>query len=686
MAFRGPTKKYEPERGDSLQLSMFMPESDWKPPDMTSLPEWDGAKRICLDCETRDPDLKKLGPGPRRDGYTTGWGLAIDDGPSFYLPMRHEGGGNLDADSVLRYLRSQTKKFTGEIVGAKLDYDLDYALEDGMEFHPDVLFRDIQIADPLINELHYSYSLDAIGERVGVKAKDETMLIAAGQALGMDPKAGMWRFHSKYVGAYGEQDVRSPLEIYAKQRELLTRDNLWGVFDLESQVLPVLVRMRRRGVRIDFDKLNEIELMCMRTEKDALDIVLRATGIRIDREAVWKPAALAPALQDIGVRLQKTSQGAYSISNDLLERIQHPVAEAIRRARKFNKLRTTFASSMRKHAVNGKIHCTFHQIAREAEDGDQKGVRYGRLSATGPNLQQQPNPEKDEEVAGEWRKIFIPEDEAIWACVDFKQQEPKWVTHYAAVLDLPRAREAAQRFIDDPKVDNHDMMTELIHGEGSKARMDPKLFKQFRSHAKILFLGLTYGEGGAKLCHDLKLSTRWAIYQRGQPARYYDSRHEAWMSLDGQPHARIHEVAGLEGQAIIDKFNTEVPFVRKLAERAQERAAQNGFVNTISGRRLHFKTRDNGTYDWLHKAMNRVIQGTSADQMKQALVDIDRAGYYLQLQVHDESNSSVSTHAEAIEIGRIMSASANKFVEPRLPFSTDVECGPSWGEIKGVSI
>jgi hypothetical protein len=108
------------------------------------------------------------------------------------------------------------------------------------------------------------------------------------------------------------------------------------------------------------------------------------------------------------------------------------------------------------------------------------------------------------------------------------------------------------------------------------------------------------------------------------------------------------------------------------------------FLMAAMGRRLHFEQRPDGTYDWTHKALNRVIQGSSADQTKKAVVDLDRAGYFLQLQVHDETDGSYGSVAEAKAAGNIMRTSILEVCEPLVPFKVDTECGPSWGEIKSV--
>lgn len=663
-----------------MQLPLWTPDTSWRPPSLGDLPDWSGAKRIAVDCETRDDHLKQMGIGVRRGGYIAGVSFAIEDGPKHYLPLRHELGDNVDVKQGLAYLRAQAKRFKGDVVGANLSYDLDYLWEEDIEFDPEVKYRDIQIADPLIFELHQSYSLDNIAKRHGLPGKDEELLRQAAAAYGVDPKSGMWRLPGRFVGPYAEGDVTQPLLTLRRQERLIDDKDIWDIWNLETDVLPVLVRMRRRGVRIDQDKLSEIEEWSLTQEAKALALVKRETLVDIGVGNVWKADALAPALEHIGIRLHTTSTGKPSIDKEMLGSIDHPVAKALAWARKVNKMRTTFAASIRRYMVNGRIHCTFNQIARETETGDQRGARYGRLSATDPNLQQQPNPEKDPDLAGEWRKIYLPEEGALWACNDYSQQEPRWATHFAALMDLPGAAEAARRYHDDPTADNHDMMTDLVYGL-KREETDPKEFKSARSECKIIYLGLCYGEGGAKLCRGLGLPTRWALSTgrgRERRVRYFEEREDALAAkaecADG---GFMWEAAGEEGQAILDKFDNRAPFIRKLAKAAENRVKQVGKIVTGGGRHLHFPQRNDGSYDWTHKSLNRLIQGTSADQMKKAIVEIDRAGHHLMLQVHDESDNSVENRAEGERIGEIMRDAMPGLV----PFKVDVEVGPSWGEI-----
>lgn len=616
-----------------------------------------------MDVETRDTHLKTLGIGVRRGGYITGYSFAIEDGPKYYLPVRHSGGDNLDAIQVRRYLRDQAKVFKGDFVGANLSYDMDYMLQEGIDWKHVRYWRDIQVAAPLIYELHERYSLQHICERYGLPGKDERLLREGAAAYNVDPKSGMWALPARYVGAYAEADVEQPLAVARRQEREIENDELWDIYNLESKVLPVLVRMRRRGVLIDQDKLAQIEDWSLTQEAEALDTVRRETGVKINVGDVWKGAVIAPALEAIGVKLDVTSNGKPSIRKDVLADVKHPVADALARARKVNKLRTTFAASVRRYMVNGRIHCTFNQIAREddEESGDQKGARYGRLSCVDPNLQQQPS---RDDFSREWRMIYLAEPDCEWASNDYSQQEPRWTTHFAAVCGLPGAAEACAAYHADPLLDNHDFMAKLT---GLK-----------RKFAKNIYLGLCYGEGGAKLARDLGLPTRWALAAgkgRDRELLHFEDRGAAITARQERGEGYVFEAAGDEAQKILDAFDARAPYIKKLADFAKERANKNGFIITGGGRRLHFAQRADGSFDWTHKALNRLIQGTSADQTKKALVALDAEGHFLQLQVHDEITASVKSRAEGEAIGEVM----RTIMPARVPFRVDTEFGPSWG-------
>ena len=653
-----------------MQFPLFTTvQSTWTPPDLNALPSWEGAKRVAIDCETRDPDLKKLGPGAGRrpNSYITGISFAIEDGPGGYLPIRHEGGDNLPVEAVLRYFRDQAKVFTGDIVGANLPYDLDFLAGDGIEFNRARFFRDIQIADPLICELHDSYSMQAIAQRWGFDGKNEAMLRAAASDYKIDPKKDMWKLPARFVGAYAEEDTRLPLNILRRQEREIDDQDLWRVYDLESRLLPVLTKLRRRGVRIDTDRLEQIERWAYAKEAEALARVRAATGVKIAVGDVWKPEALAPALEYIGIRLNKTSTGKPSIDKELLGSIDHPVADALERARKVNKLRTTFAGSVRDHMVNGRIHCTFNQLRKQKDDEEgTAGAAYGRLSCQNPNLQQQP---ARDDFAPMWRAIYLPEEGELWASNDYSQQEPRMAVHYACLArDLigqhawQSAIAARDAYRNDPNTDNHQMMADMA---GIK-----------RKDAKEIYLGLSYGMGGAKMCRKLGLPTMMAV--RGPRFQLFDVNSPEGKRLV-EEGARRFEAAGPEGQRLLDTFDSKVPFVKKLAKACEARAKAVGYITTLSGRRCRFPKDRDGNFDWTHKGLNRLIQGSSADQTKAAMVALDAAGFDMIIQVHDEIAFSIRDPKEGEAAAEIM----RNCVPLELPSKVDVEVGPSWGHSMG---
>jgi hypothetical protein len=143
---------------------------------LSSLPSWTDAKVLSIDVETKDPDIKSLGPGVRRPGNrVVGFGFAIEDGPEFYLPISHEGGDNCEGD-VWGYVREQFRNFRGVLTGANLPYDGDWCMENGVDFSGVKSWEDVQVTDPLINELHDRYDLETLCQRYELPGKDESVL------------------------------------------------------------------------------------------------------------------------------------------------------------------------------------------------------------------------------------------------------------------------------------------------------------------------------------------------------------------------------------------------------------------------------------------------------------------------------------------------------------------------------
>lgn len=632
-----------------VQLPVVLPRGgDWRPPRVAELPSWKGCRRVGLDLETCDPQLKRLGPGVRRDGYIVGVSFAMEDGPAHYLPFGHAGGDNLERAKVISYLEDQAGEFTGDIVGANLQYDLDYLAQAGVVFRRARFFRDVQVAEPLLDENQFSYSLDNIALRHGLQGKSEELLKVAAERFKVDAKAEMWKLPARFVGPYAIQDARLPLNLLAEQERMLEDQGLWGIWDIESRLLPVLIKMRRRGVRINEDQLDIMEAKAIREEETALKEFSRLSGVEVSRADLNRPTVIGRALMALGVSKPKRSPKSQQvqIKADVLRSYNLPAIDHYLRARQFRKISNDFVNSIRDHMVDGRIHTTFNQLKMERNEGGSGGTVSGRLSSTGPNLQQQPA--RHPEIGKDWRAIYVPEEGCEWACADFSQQEPRWVVHYAEITGCPGAKAAAEQYRNDPNTDFHNMVCEMLGWDTT--------CKETRGRVKAIGLGLFYGMGGAKLCDSLGLPTDWWDAPSGKKVR----------------------VAGREGKAILDEYHYKVPFVKALSTKAMDRAKAIGRIKTVLGRVCRFEMDDKGGFKFTHKGLSRLIQGSSADQTKKAMVDADDAGLRLQLQVHDELDMSIENRQQGEHLAEVM----RDAVPCNVPARVDLETGPDWGHIQ----
>jgi DNA polymerase I-like protein with 3'-5' exonuclease and polymerase domains len=411
-----------------LQTPLWEPELTWKATSVSQLPAWADAKRVCVDVECRDDYLHALGPGVRRDGYVCGVAFAIEDGPAHYLPIRHEGGGNLAPEHVWAYLREQAAAFCGEMVFNSAPYDLDYLWENKVEFTKASAHRDVQVAEPLLDELQKKYGLDAICARRGLVGKDENKLREHAKAWGIDPKTGLWRLHAGAVGNYAIGDVRAPLVLLRAQEKELEEQNLRETYDLESAVTPALVRMTRRGLRVDLDELDRVEAWAKERLNVCLERIHCLTGVKIG--SISNATEVAKALRKHGVEVPQKVHGGtgkqmYSVQKLWLQQQTDEVSKAIITGREFAKLLSTYVGGFRKHLVGNRLNPTFKQLVGASdededggdEEGDSSGARFGRCSAKHPNVQAQMKRSKD--IQKRFRKVLVADEGKEWISGDF---------------------------------------------------------------------------------------------------------------------------------------------------------------------------------------------------------------------------------------------------------------------------
>jgi len=618
-------------------IPMFPTPIEWVAPD--TFPNLSTAKEIAIDLETCDPNMESYGPGwPRGDGFIVGYAVAVD-GWSGYYPVAHAGGGNLDKRLVERWIKDVLATPADKIMH-NAAYDAGWLGASGFTINGRIY--DTMLAAPLLDENRFSYSLNALGFDYLQEVKSEQGLKQAAADFGVHPKKELWKLPAMYVGEYAEQDAALTLKLWQAFKIKMRQDEVESIFQLETDVFPVLLEMTRRGIRFDRDKCSRLIDDMRKRETELLQKIKSQTGQKVD---IWAAQSIASAFDKLGIAYSKTANGLPSFTKLFLDTHEHPLAKMIVEAREINKTHSTFLQPyMDFSAKTGRIHPHVNQM--RSDDG---GTVTGRLSMANPNLQQVPA--RHEVIGPMVRSLFLPEEEQIWASNDFSSQEPRLLVHYANLLDLPGADRMVDAYQSNPDTDFHQMVADMA---GIK-----------RKAAKTIGLGLMYGMGKNKLSHQLDLNLE-------------------------------------EADELITKFHHNVPFLKGTVNAVMKRIehpAAGGAIRTLLGRKCRFplwepvewgvnkalpreqavieygqRIKRAGTY----KGLNRLIQGSAADQTKAAMVALKKAGFDPILQVHDEVALSVKNREDAVEAARIMAHA----VSLEVPSKCDVEVGPSWGEAK----
>jgi DNA polymerase I-like protein with 3'-5' exonuclease and polymerase domains len=614
-----------------LQVPMFKPETEWVPP--THLPDLSDRKEIAIDLETRDPNLLTMGSGSvRGDGEVIGIAVAVE-GWSGYFPINHEGGGNMDRALVLDWFEEVLHTDATKIFHNAM-YDVSWIRSMGYQIRGGII--DTLIAASLIDENRWGYALNTLGREYVGMGKNEKILQEAAKEWGINPKSEMWRLPAPLVGEYAEQDAVVTLKLWHALQHEISKQDLWDVFNLETNLFPCLVDMKFKGVRVDIDKAEATKSQLVDAEKEMHRDIQKLAGFDVE---IWAAASIAKAFDIVKLPYDRTEKGAPSFTKNFLATHPHELPKLINQAREINKANTTFIDTILKHNYKGRIHSDINQI--RSDDG---GTVTGRFSYSNPNLQQ--IPARHKELGPLIRSLFIPEEGHKWGCFDYSQQEPRIVVHFASLLKL----EGTQTIVDgynSGDADFHQMIADMAGIE--------------RKQAKTINLGLMYGMGKNKLMAELGL---------------------------------LKDAA----EKLIKTYNQKAPFVRMLSDAVSRRADDSGKIRTIGGRLCHFDLwephgfgikkplphadalREHGPgikRAFTYKALNKLIQGSAADMTKMAMLALYQEGVIPHVQIHDELDISVASLEDADKIIRIM----EEAVELQVPNKVDYEEGSCWGDI-----
>ena len=290
----------------TLQMTMFGPKSEWVPP--AELPDIFDAKQIAIDVETKDPNLKSNGPGwPTGDGEVVGYAVAVADWAG-YIPIRHLGGGNLDERIVNKWLKKVFECPADKIMH-NAQYDAGWIRSMGFTINGRII--DTMLVASLLDENRFSYSLNALCYDLLGKIKTEKTLQDAAREFGLDPKAEMWNMPAMYVGPYAQNDAEITLDLWNYLSTQLTKEELWPIANLELDLLPCLIDMTWRGVRVDQDRVEKTRNTLLNKEKDVLAQIKRVAGMDVE---LWAAASIAKAFDALSIPYPKTEKGAPSFT------------------------------------------------------------------------------------------------------------------------------------------------------------------------------------------------------------------------------------------------------------------------------------------------------------------------------------------------------------------------------------
>ncbi len=451
----------------------------------------------------------------------------------------------------------------------------------------------------------------------------------------------MWSLPAKYVGPYAEQDAVLTLRLWKTLGKRIEAEGLQKIFDLECDLIPLLIEMRWRGVRIDTARAEQASEQMSKKEQQLLVEIKRRFGINVD---IWASASIQKAFDSNDLWYPHTEKGAPSFQGPWLEAHDHDLPKMIVEARRINKARTTFIEgAILEYSHHGRIHAEAHPLKN-----DGGGTVTGRFSYSNPNLQQVPA--RDPEIGKLIRSLFIPEEGATWGVFDYSQQEPRITVHYSSLLGLEGAADAVNAYSNEG-ADFHQIVADMAGIP--------------RKQAKNINLGLTYGMGREKLIKELGLESD-------------------------------------EAGKLLDLYHSRVPFIRGIQNMCTRMAEQRGYITTLGGRKCHFdlwepvgylhgekhaplpreeavdKYGSNLKRSFTYKALNKLIQGSAADMTKLAMRDLWKEGLVPHIGIHDELDYSIFNKEQSdMVIDRMVNC-----VDLKVPLVVDYETGINWGEAK----
>jgi DNA polymerase I-like protein with 3'-5' exonuclease and polymerase domains len=521
----------------------------------------------------------------------------------------------------------------------------------------------------MINENLSSFSLDNLCHWLGIPGKNEELLRDTMASFGIDKqkdiKSNLWQLDGKYVGPYAEQDAASTLHLAQIMRPLLIAENLEDAYQLECDLMPVTLRMKQRGIRIDKQRTETLANRVIEETDAALKKLGEDIGQKVGIDTIRSSRWLKQQFQERNINFPETDLGNPNFDKEFMADHPHWFPRTVHQIKHKRDLAERFLHKfILKYEYKGRVYPSVNQFRSEWG-----GARSHRFSYSDPPLQQMPS--RDDELAPLVRSCFIPEEGETWYSIDYQQQEYRLIVFVAELIKKTGAKRAADMYRNDPTTDFHNYVAEIT--------------RLPRRRAKDVNFAKSYGAGVAKF-------------------------------------ALMTGMSREEAERTMKQYDETLPFVREAAEHYARFAHNNGYIKLIDGARNHFnqwepslrnfameyeykkkndkintlpcdeeeakRRKEDPKHPWYgermkrsytHKAFNRMIQGSAARQTKRAMRDIYRAGHHMLLQLHDELAFSFDSPDKAHECAKLMEEAVQAITIPML---TDIKSGPSWGELK----
>ena len=432
---------------------------------------------------------------------------------------------------------------------------------------------------------------------------------------------------------YAAEDADITLQLYQIfKKDIEKNDRLKSLYyQLESPLIAVLGDMEMAGIKLDIKALKILSDELTSDLKSVTAKIFELSGVEFNLDS---PKQLGPILFEtlkVSENPRKTKTGQYATGEDVLSKLKakHPIVPEILEYRQLKKLKSTYVDALPKlvNPNDGRIHTTFMQTV----------AATGRLSSNNPNLQNIPIRTKR---GREIRKAFIPEGKEYQILsADYSQIELRIIASLSGDDNMIKAFNAGE--------DIHRATAAKVFGIAPQ-----EVTRDMRSQAKAVNFGIIYGQSAFGLAQNLNI-------KRG------------------------------EAKELIDNYFAQYPGIKTYMEKSIVTARENGYVETIKGRRRYLPdiTSANAVVRGFaeRNAINAPIQGSAADIIKRAMVDIqsemkkNKMKSKMLLQVHDELVFDLFEKEEA-ELRLMVKNKMEKAANLSVPLTVEMEAAGNWLE------